>query len=89
VSGLIPELAHAYQYYADDKSVSENNLNPWFNLPGDIKIKGKTGYERPGNAEHSAHSIIEPAILDYVVGRSEDIPSAITKHLSKYSHKQG
>lgn len=65
--GFIPELAHAYQF-------NGNNADFWgnfFHIPGDIKIGGKSGYERPGHMEHTAHSVIEPAIYDYVQGYTD------------------
>jgi len=43
-------------------------LNELFDLPGDIKIKGVSGYDRPGHFEYSAHRIIEPAIERYIMG---------------------
>lgn len=63
----LAELSHAYQFskYAP-KKIRENQLTRFLSLPGDIKINGKDGYSRPGNLEYNAHSIIEPAIRDYI-----------------------
>lgn len=63
----LAELSHAYQFskYAP-KKIRENQLTRFLSLPGDIKIDGKDGYNRPGNLEYNAHSIIEPAIRDYI-----------------------
>lgn len=69
-AGFIPELAHAYQFHGD-KTGFLDFLKNAFHLPGDIKINGKSGYERPGHMEHTAHSIIEPAIYDYVQGYTD------------------
>ena len=57
------EMPHAFQYYSKDY---KNSLLEKISLPGDIKIKGKTGYERVGNIEHSAHSIVEPLMRSYL-----------------------
>ena len=59
----ISELSHAYQYYS-------NNTNNYtkIGLPGDIKINGKTGYDRKNHVEYEAHKIIEPNIYDYILG---------------------
>ena len=69
-AGFIPELAHAYQFHGD-KTGFLDFLKSAFHLPGDIKINGKSGYERPGHMEHTAHSVIEPAIYDYVQGYTD------------------
>lgn len=70
----LAELSHAYQFskYAP-KKVRENQITRFSSLPGDIKINGKNGYSRPGNTEYNAHSIIEPAMVDYI--RYEKYPS--------------
>lgn len=58
------EMSHAFQYYSKD--YKNSILEKITSLPGDIKIKGKTGYERVGNIEHSAHSIVEPLMRSYL-----------------------
>lgn len=63
MGNYIAELAHAYQFRA--MPFSWDKLT---SLPSDIKVNGKTGYERPTNLEYQAHSIIEPMIENYVSG---------------------
>lgn len=60
----IPELSHALQV----KSNFINNPNI-FELPSDIKINGKTGYNRKDHYEYEAHKIIEPLISKYIQGQ--------------------
>ena len=62
-SNYIPELSHAYQF----KSNNTNNYTK-LSLPGDIKVNGKTGYNRKNHLEYEAHNIIEPNIYDYILG---------------------
>lgn len=65
------ELAHAYQTYGTDVPRSRGWINNLLSLPGDIKIGGRSGYDRPGHIEYDAHSIIEPAIHDYLTNNHE------------------
>ena len=51
-------------------------LSALLNLPGDISINGKNGYKRPGNLEHTAHSIIQPALNNFIM--TEKHPSVQT-----------
>lgn len=69
-SNIEAELAHAYQYYGTDVPRKWGFLNNMLSLPGDIKIKGKSGYERPGNQEFNAHSIIEPLFNQYLTNEN-------------------
>ena len=60
------ELAHAYQFYGTDMPRKYGFLRNFLSLPGDIEISGKSGYQRPGNIEFDAHSIIEPLFNRYL-----------------------
>lgn len=77
VEDYISELSHAYQSHADDPLLSKYGLNSFLSLPGDIKIKGRDGYDRPGNNEFSAHRIIEPAIYRYIYGFAPSFRTAL------------
>lgn len=79
-SEIEAELAHAYQYYGTDVPRKWGVLNKLESLPGDIKIKGKSGYKRFGNQEFNAHSIIEPMFNTYLTNKDiyySDIKSMI------------
>lgn len=65
-SDIEAELAHAYQFNGTDTPRSWNWVKQAFTLPGDIKINGIRGYDRIGNKEFVAHSIIEPIFHDYL-----------------------
>lgn len=60
------ELAHAYQMYGTDFPRKYGWPRKILSLPGDIKINGKSGYERIGNSEFDAHEIIEPLFHNYL-----------------------
>ena len=65
-NSIVAELSHAYQYHGTDTPRNYNWIKQWFSLPSDIKINGKSGYERPGNYEYVAHEIIEPYFNSYL-----------------------
>lgn len=74
------ELSHAYQFYGTDTPRSLNWIKQFFTLPGDIKINGRSGYDRVGNNEFVAHSIIEPIFHDYLTNpktQYQDVYNAI------------
>lgn len=53
-----------------------NNPNI-FELSSDIKINGKTGYNRKDHYEYEAHKIIEPLISKYIQGQLDAFKQAI------------
>lgn len=65
IPGFLSELSHAYQHRNKENPLYRKSF---FNLPGDIKIAGKSGYDRLGHFENDAHSVIEPALFQYVNG---------------------
>jgi hypothetical protein len=60
------ELSHAYQHYGTDMPRKYGWVRTLTTLPGDIKVNGRSGYERIGNKEFDAHKIIEPLFHDYL-----------------------
>ena len=65
---IVAEMAHAYQFHGTDTPRSFNWIKQFFTLPGDIEINNESGYQRPGNKEYVAHSIIEPRFNMYLTG---------------------
>lgn len=65
---IVAEMAHAYQFHGTDTPRSFNWVKQFFSLPGDIEINNKSGYDRHGNKEYIAHSIIEPRFNMYLTG---------------------
>lgn len=64
---FISELSHAFH-------VNTSIPDDGFSLPGDIKIKGKSGYHRPGHNEYTAHRIIQPILNQYFEDQDTDFP---------------
>lgn len=62
-SDVVAEMAHAYQY---NSGFYPGLYGIMQNVPGDIKINGKTGYETPGHVEYIAHKQIQPTLDDYI-----------------------
>lgn len=57
---FISELAHAYQFKTKE---GEKYKGTWYDkLPGDIKVNGKEGYERPSHYEYQAHTVLQPIL---------------------------
>lgn len=80
----ISELSHAYQFSPNaDKKFRENILLSFLNLPGDISINGKSGYKRPGNLEHTAHSIIQPALENFIMTEKHPSVQALNDRINK------
>lgn len=80
----VSELSHAYQFSPNaDKQVRENILSSFLNLPGDISINGKSGYKRPGNLEHTAHSIIQPALENFIMTEKHPSVQALNDRINK------
>lgn len=77
-NGIMSELPHAFQYY--DERTNNHWLTPsqWkldahHATGADTKDKnGLNSYNRLGNLEYNAHSIIQPVMEDYVLGRKQD-----------------
>lgn len=64
------ELAHAYQFYGTDASRKYGWLKAITSIiPPDIKINGKSGYDRYGSLEFNAHSIIQPLFNWYLTNK--------------------
>lgn len=87
---LEDELSHAYQYNAKGL-----NFKPdVFNIPGDIHVNGKSGYDRPGHVEYEAHRIIQPVLSAYVDGylnsldEVNNIINEIQSNPGKYSYSK-
>ena len=69
-SDLLAELSHAYQMMS--KNANRLGLKPPFKSiveqirsRDDVDKYGRSGYDRIGNIEYNAHSIIEPVMIDY------------------------
>lgn len=75
---ITAEMAHAYQFNGTDTPRSFDWIKQIFSLPGDIKIGGMSGYNRPGNIEYVAHKIIEPRLRQYLI--NENTPWNFTKN---------
>lgn len=81
----LAELSHAYQFR---HLFPDQDFN-YLGLFGDIKIGGKSGYDRVNNPEYQAHSIIAPVLSNYVQGEInyKDIDPVIKKRLYKAKQK--
>lgn len=66
---FMTEISHPYL----DSIVNPFEL--YFDFPGDAKINGKTGYQRPTHFEYKTHHIVEPILNRYIMYQGK-VPSA-------------
>lgn len=71
---LEAELPHFYQYTQPDTKYGRFDSIPFIsgNLPADIKVNGKTAYDRPDTFEYEAHRVIEPEMRRFFNGTTPD-----------------
>lgn len=82
------ELSHAYQHYGTDMPRKYGWVRTLTTLPGDIKVNGRSGYERIGNKEFDAHKIIEPLFHDYLTTPEIDYGSTYNLMMDMYKNPE-